>query len=174
MTNRSGTPTAAGTTTKSPGWCSKGPGHPGPFFLQNRKPLTRRAGEPARQCEHDVPGDALERAHALRAEGLQARDQLLDQHLGRGRPGSDADAALARDPLRPQGRSVVDEVRGHAHVLGYLAQAIRVRAVGRADHDYHVALRRHELDRVLAVLRGVADIVFFGPDDAREAVLQRG
>mgnify|MGYP003693703723 CR=1 FL=1 len=29
-------------------------------------------------------------------------------------------------------------------------------------------LRRHELDRVLAILRRIADVVLFRPDDARE------
>src|SRR6185369_367052 len=74
--------------------------------------------EPARQREHHVLRNSLERPHALRAERLQARDQLLHQHLGRGSAGGDADAALARDPFGPQVGGVVDEVRGHAWIAG--------------------------------------------------------
>ncbi len=45
--------------------------------------------------------------------------------------------------------------------------------LGRTDHDHHLALRRHELDRILPVLRRVADVVALRPADLRKARLQR-
>jgi hypothetical protein len=42
--------------------------------------------------------------------------------------------------------------------LGDLAQALRVRGIGRADDDQPLDLRRDALHRLLAVGRGVADV----------------
>ncbi len=61
---------------------------------------------------------------------------------------------------------------GAAGALGDLDQAERVRAVGRAHHDHAVASRRDPLHRLLAVGRGVADVVLARGDHAREALLE--
>ncbi len=59
-----------------------------------------------------------------------------------------------------------------ALALGDLAQALRVRRVGRADHDQRIDHRRHLLHRELAVGGGVADVFLVRPVDVREALLE--
>src|SRR4029079_12696253 len=44
---------------------------------------------------------------------------------------------------------------------GHFTQAVGIRAVGGADDDQHIALPCQFLDRVLAVLGGIANIGFF-------------
>src|SRR5207249_8928312 len=85
-------------------------------------PRARHA--PARQAEHHVLGDALERPHALGAEFFQPLHELAHQDLGRRGAGGHADAALARDPLGTQVVGAVHHVGVGAHVLGDLAQAV--------------------------------------------------
>ncbi len=46
--------------------------------------------------------------------------------------------------------------------------------MARADHQHQIGLGGHELDGVLAVLGGVADVVLLGADDAGEALAQGG
>jgi hypothetical protein len=132
-----------------------------------------RAAQAVRQREHDALERALELGHAFRAERAQLVDHLAHEHLGRRRAGGDADAALALDPLGIELGRRVDHVRGHAAVRGDLAQPVRVRAVRAADDDHDVDRGREHLDRVLAVLRRVADVVLPRPDDRREAALER-
>ena len=57
--------------------------------------------------------------------------------------------------------------------LGHLAQPVAVGAGRAADDQHQVALRRHELYGVLAVLGGVADVLLLGLVDLREAPAQR-
>src|SRR3546814_5252913 len=91
---------------------------------------------------------------------------------GRG-AGGDADVASAFEPLRIDLVGAVDQVGLHAFALGQLAQAVGVGAVGRADHQYQVALRGELAHRVLAVLGGVADVVVLRALDRGEPVAQR-
>src|SRR5574338_73543 len=46
-----------------------------------------------------------------------------------------------------------------AHLLRHLAQPVAVRAGGRAYDENEIALRRHQLHCILAVLRRVADVL---------------
>ena len=61
----------------------------------------------------------------------------------------------------------------HALALGHFAQTVGVRAVRAADHQHQIAIRRQDLDRVLAVLRGVADVALLWFDDIGKARLER-
>ena len=61
----------------------------------------------------------------------------------------------------------------HAPQLCHFTQAIGVGAVLRADDEDHVRVWGHELDRILAVLGGIADVVLLRADDAREPRTQR-
>ena len=56
---------------------------------------------------------------------------------------------------------------------GHLLQAHRVRGVPRADDDHDVDPRRDRLDRALAVLGGVADVVAGRVGQVREALAQQ-
>ena len=69
-------------------------------------------------------------------------DERLDELLGRGRAGRDADDALALDPLVADLAGVVDQVRVGAVLARDLDEALRVRRVLRADDEHEVALGR--------------------------------
>ena len=99
----------------------------------------------------------------------QPLDHLLHQISGADAPAVTPTRALARDPLGLQLVGAVDHVGRHAAIRRDFAQAVGVGAVRAADDDHHVDLRRHELHRVLAVLRGIADVVLLRPDDRRES-----
>ncbi len=124
------------------------------------------------QRELHVLLDPLERLHASDAERAQPLDQLAHQHLRRRRAGGHADAPLADEPRGIELGGRPDQPRLLAHLLGHLAQPVAVRAARAADHQHEVALRRHELHRVLPVLRRVADVLLLGLGDRREAPLQ--
>ena len=72
-----------------------------------------------------------------------------------------------------QVRRPVDQVAGHAGTVGQLAQAVGVGAGARAHHQQHVALLQQLLDRILAVLRGIADVLAPRRRQLREAPAQR-
>ena len=61
---------------------------------------------------------------------------------------------------------------GTAVAQGDLLEPLRVRGVGRADHDHGVDHRRHALDRLLAVGGGVADVLLVRPGDVGEPLLE--
>ncbi len=67
----------------------------------------------------------------------------------------------------------VHQIRRNAEPLRDLAQPVRVRAVFATDDDHDIDLRRHELDRVLSVLRRVTDVGFLWLSNRRESPLQR-
>ena len=60
-----------------------------------------------------------------------------------------------------------------AGLLGHFLEALRVRRIGRANHDHGIDDRRHALDRILAVGRRVADVFLVRAGDVREALLQQ-
>ena len=59
-----------------------------------------------------------------------------------------------------------------AERLRHLDQSLRVRAVGRADHEQELYVREQVLDGLLAVRGRVTDVFLLGPVEAREAALQ--
>jgi len=61
---------------------------------------------------------------------------------------------------------VLDQMGRHARGPCDLDEPVRVRAVHGADHEQEVDLREHRLDRVLAVRRRVADVLFPGAGEA--------
>ena len=63
----------------------------------------------------------------------------------------------------------LDQPRGHADPLGDFGEAQRIAAVGRADDQHPLAPRGDRLDRVLAVGRGVANILAARRADRGEA-----
>ena len=84
----------------------------------------------------------------------------MHELLGHGRPARDADRLDAVEPLLPDLARVVDAVGGLGAVLERdLDEPHAVRAVRRADDDHEVGVLRDLLDRDLAVLGGVADVV---------------
>ena len=96
---------------------------------------------------------------AVAVVGEQPQD-VLDQHLGHGSSGGDADRRHAFKP------GLVHFV-GKVHAVGRLRAVLqrnfhqphRVRGVGRPHHDDQVRLGRDLLDGHLAVGGGVADVV---------------
>ena len=118
-----------------------------------------------------VSCDARQRCAPTTAPSARRRvDHLLHQHLGRRGAGGEADARACRRTIRRcRSAGGVDHVGRRAQALGQLAQAVAVGAGRAADHDHHVDLRRQQLDRVLPVLRGVADVLLLGLAHVREA-----
>src|SRR5471030_44723 len=98
----------------------------------------------------------------------------MHQHFGRRGAGGDADAYLAFQPGRIDLRGIVDHVSRRALLLGHFAQAVGIGTVRAADDDHQVHLRRHELDGLLAVGGGVADVALFRLDNGRVFQLQGG
>ena len=133
----------------------------------------RRPAQLDGQREVDVLVHQLVRLDALDAEAPEVRDDPLDQPLRCGGAGCDADRLDALQPARIDVGLVVDQVGGDAHLAGDVDQPVRVRGVARADHEHQVDLACELLDRVLPVLRGVADVVLLRPDDRRVALPQR-
>jgi hypothetical protein len=70
--------------------------------------------------------------------------------------------------------SRIDHVRRRAQPLGQLAQPVAVAAGRAADDDDHVNGGRQHLDGILAVLRGVADVLLLRFTHLRKPVLHRG
>jgi len=81
--------------------------------------------------------------------------------------------AAPTSPVRADVADVVDQVSPGAGGLGHLYQPLGVRAVGGADDQQHVDVVHQALDRRLAVLRRVADVVARGTDDLGELAPQR-
>ena len=116
--------------------------------------------------------------HGLDVQRVARRERVenfLDQHLGRRRAGGDAERLDALE-LRPVdlGRALHQHRIAAAGALGDLLKPPRIRRIRRADHDQRIDLRRHALDRLLAVGGGVADVLLVRSDDVREAALERG
>jgi len=119
--------------------------------------------------------DRFELIHDPDAEALAGeRDDLLHQDL-RGRGASrQAEHPHAAQPLGADVLRALDQLRRDAVGAGDLAHAQGIGAVGRAEHEQHVHVRRHRLDGVLPVLRGVADVLLRGRFQVGEAALQDG
>ena len=102
----------------------------------------------------------------------QLFDHLLYQDIRRGCPGGEANGVGFAKPVVLQLAGVVDEVGRFAQSGGQFAYAVGVGAVGRADDQHDIAALGQLLDGVLAVLGGVADVVFFGALDGGELCAQ--
>jgi hypothetical protein len=94
---------------------------------------------------------------------------------------SGAEAPAVRPTRRPADKPGALQVGGPFHHVGRRAQALRqfaqavaVAAGGAAHHDDHIHRRRHQLDGVLPVLRGVADVLLLGFAHVRKAALDLG
>ena len=115
-----------------------------------------------RSLARDRPPSPVERA-----------DDVLDELLGRGGAGGQADPKRAGEQLgRGCPRRARSSAARTAGTLGDLDEAARVRRVLRADDENEVTLARQGPDGVLAVLGRVADVVGGGPGQQREALAQ--
>jgi len=135
--------------------------------------VTTLSGQTVEILNTDAEGRLILCDALAYAERFKPRDDFLDENLGRRGARGHPDRAPAGDPLGLEVRGAVDHVGDRADMLGDFAQPVRIRAVARADHDHHLALRRHELDGVLPVLRRVADVVALRAADRRVARLER-
>ena len=113
----------------------------------------------------------LELAVAGRGEPLERRARRAPRASTRRRSGR---SSRDRRAERRSARSRRRQRRVGAAEPRHLDEALRVRARLRADHeDQRRALRDELLDRVLAVLRRVADVVRGGPPQVAEALAER-
>src|SRR6185437_7142234 len=85
--------------------------------------LFQRAPQLPREREDHMLLAPAHLARALRTPVRELLDHLLNEQLGRGRAGCQADGALALEPFTAQVRRPVDEVAGDAGALGQLTQA---------------------------------------------------
>jgi hypothetical protein len=67
----------------------------------------------------------------------------------------------------------VDHVAGTTQLARHFAQSVAVGTGRASDHDDHIDLRAQQFDRVLPVLRGVADVLLLGFTHVRETRLDR-
>ena len=93
--------------------------------------------------------------------GREARDDGVDQLLGRRRAGGDARRCRRGRP-GSSSTLLTRNTRGQPGLDGQLLERPRVRRVGRADHDDGVAPRRHRHQRRLAVGGGEAEVAAAG------------
>ncbi|RMP78165.1 hypothetical protein ALQ17_05359, partial [Pseudomonas fluorescens] len=107
------------------------------------------------------------------APGVQLLDNTAHQHFRGRSTRRDANALDAIEPAALHVFGTVDQVRRRRHALSQLTQAVGVGTVGAADHQDHIAFVCQLLDRVLAVLGGVADVVLARAANGREATAQR-
>ncbi len=131
------------------------------------------AQHPRQREEHVLigGGDGLDGHRVALGESA---DDLLDQHLGRGRAGGDADAGDGAEQ-RPVDVLGALHQRGAcaAGALGHFPQALRVGGIGRAHHHHGVDHGGDPLHHLLAVGGGVADVFLVRSNQRREARLQR-
>src|SRR5207344_3671395 len=88
--------------------------------------------------------------------------------------GGHAYGSLASDPFGAKLVGTIDHVRRNTAIRRDLAQPVGVGAVRAADNDHDIGGSGHEFHGILAILRGVADVVLLGTDDPREATLEGG
>src|SRR6187402_2148471 len=125
------------------------------------------------QGEGDVLGLAIEFANASGAPRLQARNDFLHQLFGSRGTRGHADARLAFQPAALDMLRTVDQERGNALLLGQFLQAVRVRTVHRTHHQNEIHGFGETAHRVLAILRGVADVVLSRAFDGGELRTKR-
>ena len=132
-----------------------------------RPPSARSSRRPSASCRSSLGSEKMRSSSAVRTSSTSRKpalgevfEHLLDEHLGHRRAAGDADGRDAVEPGLLDLVGVVDAVRGLRAVLeGDLDEPHAVRRVRRADDDHEIGILRDLLDRDLAVLRGVADVV---------------
>src|SRR5919204_6412859 len=152
-------------------WAEFGPQNSG---QTGRVAWRSRGGHLAGQPEVDILARDLDVLHLVEAGRSELRDDGLDELLGRGGAGGEADDVAPLERLRLELALAVDQNRLGAVQLRDLDEALRVRARVGADHENQ---RRppadHLLDRVLPVLRRVADVVGGRPLETAETIAER-
>src|SRR3990167_11487215 len=118
--------------------------------------------------ERDVFFTARQLIGAGGTPGLQLLDHTAHQYFRSGGARRDADTLDTVEPAALHVFGAVDQVRRCGHALGQLAQAVGVGTVRAADHQHYIAFVRQLLDRILAVLRGVADVILAGAANSRK------
>ena len=103
-----------------------------------------------------------------------AVDHPLNQYFGGRSAGGHADTLLALQPGRVDLFRPINQVAIDAARYGDFLEPPRVRAVRATDDDDQVALLGQRLDGILAILRGVADIVLLRPLNFGKPLLERG
>ena len=82
--------------------------------------------------------------------------------------GSDQHRLVAGEPAQVDVGRPVDQMGRHAARPGQLRQPPAVGTVLAADDQHHVGLAGQQPDRLLPVLRGIADVVARRADDLRK------
>src|SRR3989338_7421827 len=84
----------------------------------------------------------------------------------------DSDALDALEPFGIDPMEMVDQLGGNPTGAGDAAELIGVLAVGRADNKHEIDLARQLLYRILAILSGIADVLFGRGDHAGKSLAQ--
>src|SRR5438093_10774312 len=126
-------------------------------------------GDLTREAEADVLAGHLDLLEVVVAEGGEAPEYGRHELFwGRG-AGRQPDALVPGQQVRVEPALAVDQEGRRAGPFRDLDQAARVRARLGADHeDQRGAAVHHRLDRVLAVLGRVADVVGGRPAQVAE------
>ena len=80
----------------------------------------------------------------------------------------------ALQPLTTQVCSAIDQISRYPRTDAELDEAVRIGARDRAHHQQEIGLPQELLDGVLAVLRGIADVLLMRCREPGEAPLQGG
>src|SRR5262245_58191710 len=104
----------------------------------------------------------------------QRVDDVLDQHLGRGGAGRDADRLRTLDPLGCKLAAVGDEIARNAGLRADFAQPIGIGTILGANYQDHIDVMAQFPHRRLAILRGVADVSDLRSNDVSVAAFKRG
>ena len=104
---------------------------------------------------------------------LQSSQDLGDTFFRRRGARGYANYIRVADPCLLDAIRIVNQVRSRAQPLGKLAQPIGIGRVGRAHHKDNITAAGQFANRVLAILRGITDIVFAGPFESRKSLAER-
>src|SRR5438309_11896363 len=102
----------------------------------------------------------------------QVIDAFLYHRLRSAGAGRDQDRLHTLKPLTLDLADGVDQVSRLAATTSDLCQAHAVGTIAATEHEHQVGFRDKLLDRFLAVLRRITDIVPRGADNSREATAQ--
>ena len=121
--------------------------------------------------QHSFLSNTIYLAHRIHTQFLYPCNHILHQQFGCGDTGTNADMQVALQPFLVEFACITHQTGKHLHVARHFAQAVGVGATGRTDHERDIALLGLLPDWVLAILCGVADVVFLWPDYEWEARL---
>ena len=97
----------------------------------------------------------------------------MDQHFRCRRPSGNANTGIISQPLTANIGLTVDQIGLAAYALSQFAKPVGIRAIWRANHQNQINLLGQGFDSVLAILGGVANIVFARAFNIREFTAQR-